>query len=169
MGSQGVPKAPTCAVGVGLDVLQDTLDVLRLGQVHLQQGQHRRAAPAQLLGAGTLWVQHAGEHPKAHGVQVPRRRLPETGVAACESREEPLTAAGGLSPAPPETPSSASPSPGTKFHPTPALVPCLGLTTRDVTLAWGIRRSRSCCFLSYRTREEENTPLSATPSPRAPF
>lgn len=40
--SVGLPKAtPTCAVGVGLDVLQDTLDVLRLGQVHLQQCQPR--------------------------------------------------------------------------------------------------------------------------------
>lgn len=40
-GPQGgvLPRAPTCAVGVGLDVLQDALDVFRLGQVHLQQRQ----------------------------------------------------------------------------------------------------------------------------------
>lgn len=28
------PQAPTCAIGVGLDVLQNALDVLRLGEVH---------------------------------------------------------------------------------------------------------------------------------------
>lgn len=40
--SVGLPKAPpTCAVGVSLDVLQDTLDILCLGQVHLQQCQPR--------------------------------------------------------------------------------------------------------------------------------
>lgn len=79
----GVPKAPpTCAVGVGLDVLQDPLDVVCLGQVHLQQRQPRRAAPAQLLGTGTLQVQHAGKHPKAHDVQVPGCCLPKARVTS---------------------------------------------------------------------------------------
>lgn len=78
-----LPKAaPTCAVGVGLDMLQDALDVLCLGQVHLQQRQSCRAALAQLLGTRTLQVQHAGKHPKAHDVQVPGCCLPKARVTS---------------------------------------------------------------------------------------
>lgn len=65
------------------DVQQGLLDLLWLGDVHLQEGETSWTGPLQLAGSVSCQVQHRGKHLKAQSIQTLRRRLPEAGVTAC--------------------------------------------------------------------------------------
>lgn len=59
------------------------MDLLWLGDVHLEESEAGGAGPLQFSGPVSRQVQHRGKHLKAQSIQMFRRRLPKTRVAAC--------------------------------------------------------------------------------------
>lgn len=69
---------------LGLGASQCLLNVLGLGDVHLDEGEARRANTPQLLGTFSAQIQHAGEHLEPQRVQLLSSWLPETGVTTLQ-------------------------------------------------------------------------------------
>lgn len=73
----------TSEAQLGLGVQQRLLDLLRLGDVHLQEGEAGGTDPLQLSGSVSWQVQHCGKHLEAQSIQTLCCGIPETRVATC--------------------------------------------------------------------------------------